>query len=102
KPLEYVYDFSKSWEHIITITGRAKPTAKIRCLSGEGHGVAEDVMGPKGWKDLKQAYQTNNPNEEQKSEREWYETLCWNGSAEGLADDVVRGFDKAAVDRQLV
>ena len=55
KYIEYVYDFGASWEHSITLVGRAEedlPPNVITLVSGEGGGVPED-WGVSGWEELK-------------------------------------------------
>lgn len=50
--LTYEYDHGDSWEHDITVLGRADSTLrhamggieqKVYCIAGEGHPCAEDV-----------------------------------------------------------
>ena len=44
--VEYKYDFGDHWIHTISLVGRALTTGtKPTCLSGEGHGAAEDAGG---------------------------------------------------------
>ncbi|KAI8956761.1 MM3350-like domain-containing protein [Daldinia sp. FL1419] len=62
----YTYDFGDNWEHEMTLLGRAEPSDFV-CIGGSGHPVAEDVGGTRGWRDLKEAYRTAQPDEEQRS-----------------------------------
>lgn len=44
--IEYNYDFGDHWTHRISPIGRAMSRgSKIVCISGEGHGPAEDAGG---------------------------------------------------------
>jgi hypothetical protein len=54
----YVYDFGDNWEHYFEVKGREQATNRFRVVSGEGHGVAEDVGSWTGWNKLKEAYRT--------------------------------------------
>ncbi|KAF2277908.1 uncharacterized protein EI97DRAFT_488020 [Westerdykella ornata] len=86
KAIEYTYDFGDNWVHVVTLEGRAPPTERIVCLSGTGHGVAEDIGSDQGWENLKKAYRTANPDKEQRFARRMYETKCINGDKRGLGD----------------
>ncbi|KAL9117229.1 MAG: hypothetical protein Q9187_006237 [Circinaria calcarea] len=70
-------------------------------MAGEGHGAAEDVGGPRGWKELKEAYAAKKPTAEQKGKREWYEDDCANGYKSGLKCSRHWLWDKAEVIRNL-
>lgn len=80
----YTYDFGDNWRHQMSLQGRGPPTTDFKCISAQGHYVAEDVGSPSGWEKLKAAYRTSNPTQEQKEKREWYESGCSNGEKEGL------------------
>lgn len=82
--MDYTYDFGDNWVHTITLVGRAPFTPNITCVSGTGHGVAENIGSVEGWEDLKNAYRTTSPDDEQKFAREMYETFCLNGDMDGL------------------
>jgi len=89
-----------NWEHRITVEGRAEATDHFICLSGTGHPVAEDVGGVRGWKVLKEAYRTQQPTEEQRERREWYEEAI-NFDPRGLAGDRVNAWDMDEVNQRL-
>ncbi|KAE9971120.1 hypothetical protein BLS_002770 [Venturia inaequalis] len=98
--MEYHYDFGDGWNHEITLKGREKATDRFTCLEGTGHGVAEDVKKD-GWEELKEAYRTNRPNQEQKEKRHWYEYQSSNGNPAGLGGGKEFEWDKSAVDGRL-
>ena len=100
-PMVYEYDFGDCWEHEMTLVGRAERSAFFECTDGEGHGCAEDAGSVDGWIDLVEAYQTTNPNQEQREKRQWYEDTCSNGSSDGLAGDRIRQWDKEAMNVAL-
>lgn len=90
KSLEYHYDFGDGWEHTIEKIDTEPGDGIIRCVSGSGHGVAEDCGGTEGWKKLKSIFrrflQANDPEKTIRSlpsdEREifeWYKQGCSNG-----------------------
>ncbi|KAK4225969.1 hypothetical protein QBC38DRAFT_249065 [Podospora fimiseda] len=89
----YTYDFGDNWEHLMTVEGRAPVTHDFICLSGEGHGVAEDVSSAQGWEALKAAYRAESPSKKQKEKMEWYEKRAVNGDREGLRGDRVKLFE---------
>ncbi|KAI1325568.1 hypothetical protein F5Y16DRAFT_377638 [Xylariaceae sp. FL0255] len=62
----YTYDFGDNWEHILIITGRSPPVNgnTFTCLDGTGHPIAEDGGSYKGWNELKLAYRTIDPNDD--------------------------------------
>ncbi|KAK4165552.1 hypothetical protein QBC43DRAFT_208158 [Cladorrhinum sp. PSN259] len=103
KTMIYTYGFGDNWEHVMTIEGRGtKPTRDFVCLSGEGHGVAEDVGSAAGWEALKKAYRAAKPTEEQKEKMAWYESEASNGDVKGLAGERVNFFDLEKVNKMLV
>ncbi|KAH6842230.1 plasmid pRiA4b ORF-3-like protein-domain-containing protein [Chaetomium sp. MPI-CAGE-AT-0009] len=102
KELVYTYDFGDNWEHYFTVEGRGEFTDHFVCLSGTGHPVGEDVGGFEGWNDLKAAYRAQQPTEDQRDRRKWYETRTRNGDPKGLAGDRVHAWDMARVNRDLV
>jgi len=66
-PMQYEYDFGDCWEHQMTLVSRAeKATDFFQCKAGEGHGVAEDVGSAKGWEELKLAYRSPSPGQDQR------------------------------------
>lgn len=89
--LRYEYDMGDSWEHQITLLGRADqqlhesiggPGApRGLCLSGEGHPCAEDCGSAPGWKDLKATFKKVRGDKDLK---EWYKKMCSNGDPKGL------------------
>ncbi|KAF2842861.1 hypothetical protein M501DRAFT_918381, partial [Patellaria atrata CBS 101060] len=99
--LEYEYNFGECWHHCITLEGRADPTSHFLCLDGEGHGVAEDVGGIRGWEELKEAYRAAVPTEEQREKMHWYETQAINGDKDGLSAGNERRWKRNSVNRQL-
>ncbi|KAM7208544.1 Protein MM3350-like domain containing protein [Naviculisporaceae sp. PSN 640] len=101
--LMYEYDFGDGWEHHITVVDRAPATKKFTCVSGTGHGVAEDVGGSKGWQDLKEAYltPTDRLTPDQRDRRRWYEREAMNGDPRGLGGDRVDFFDLARCNQIL-
>lgn len=99
----YVYDFGDNWEHYMKVVGR-EPALEVddfRCLSGEGHYVAEDVAGNRGWNRLKEAYAAANPTEEQREKMEWFETECSNNDPKGLRGDRINFVDIDAINKAL-
>jgi len=99
--IEYEYDFGDCWTHEITLIGRADATVKFRCLDGEGHGVAEDVGSTRGWWKLKEAYRAENPTQEQKDKRHWFENQATNRDRRGLGNGIERFWDKEAINANL-
>ncbi|KAK1831957.1 MM3350-like domain-containing protein [Podospora conica] len=99
----YTYDFGDNWEHYMTVVGREPATwvDEFHCLAGEGHWVAEDVGGIKGWNKLKEAYAAANPTQEQRDKIKWYENDCPNSDPKGLRGDRVNFFDLGYIDRLL-
>ena len=85
--LKYIYDFGDNWVHSLTYIGRAPKTTQFVCIDGEGHGCAEDVGGPSGWDELKEAYRSPSPNETQEEVKDWYEKHATNGFFTGLAGE---------------
>jgi hypothetical protein len=100
-PIQYEYDFGDSWEHEVTVVGRATATEVFLCTGGEGHGVAEDVGSYRGWQNLKKAYRTQRPTKEQKDKMRWFETQASNADPQGLANGRDRFFDRDAVNFKL-
>jgi hypothetical protein len=100
-PIEYEYDFGDSWEHSITVIGRAPATEVFVCTGGEGHGVAEDVGSDKGWKSLKEAYRAQKPSKDQKDSMRWFETQASNADPHGLGNGRDRFFDRDGVNFKL-
>ena len=91
--IEYEYDMDDGWRHILALLGRATPgtnaqfrapdDAKVVCLSGQGHPVAEDCGGWMGWEDLKIAFK--NPRRAGNRDLvKWYKHECLNGDPGGL------------------
>lgn len=99
--IHYNYDFGDGWEHVITCAGRTGPTAHFICLEGEGHGCAEDVGGPHGWKTLLEAYDADNPTENQKELIDWFETYASNKEPEGLRGEKKWKWDKDGINTVL-
>jgi hypothetical protein len=97
----YTYDFADNWEHFMTVTGRADPTNTFECLSGSGHGVAEDVGGVNGWKALKEAYRVARPSKDQREKMFWFERQASNRDKGGLDGDRVNAWDQEKVNRAL-
>lgn len=98
----YTYDFGDNWEHSFTVEGRAKVTEHFVRLSGTGHAVGENVGSYQGWNELKAAYRTQQPTEDQRDRRQWYETRTRNGDPQGLAGERVNVWDIDQVNRDLV
>ena len=91
--IEYEYDMGDSWHHILALLGRATPgtnaqfgapnDAKVVCLGGQGHPVAEDCGSWMGWEDLKNAFK--NPRRAGNRDLvKWYKDDCLNGHPGGL------------------
>ncbi|KAI4126853.1 MAG: hypothetical protein LQ338_003526 [Usnochroma carphineum] len=91
----YEYDHGDSWEHQITLLGRAEKglhsaltglpvekAQKVLCISGEGHPCAEDCGSAPGWEDLKKEFKKQRGGD--KDLREWYKHQCANGDSKGL------------------
>jgi len=84
------------------LIGRANTAEKKpACISGEGHGPAEDVGGTYGWEMLKAAYESPNPDPEQREKMAWYEKHCMNGQRTGLKNGTYWVWDKAEVNKRL-
>lgn len=98
---EYEYDFGNCWIHRITVIGRDTSTEYFVCLDGEGHGVAEDVGSYKGWKELKEAYRTDHPDEKQRERRKWFENVASNRDLMGLGGGRERLFDREGINANL-
>ena len=89
--IDYEYDHGDSWEHQITLLGRATKNLHrvvaaddidgVICLGGEGHPCAEDCGGAPGWEGLKEAFKKPRGDPELKN---WYKTQCFNGDKKGL------------------
>ena len=89
--LQYEYDMGDSWQHQITLLGRAdkhlheslggKGAPKGLCLGGEGHPCAEDCGSEPGWQNLKDAFKKARGDKDLK---EWYKRTCSNGDPKGL------------------
>lgn len=97
--MEYLYDFGDGWKHIITIQSWGEPSSQFKCIDGSGHGLPEDVKRP-GWPELKEAYRTSNPNEEQREKRMWFETQASNCDPDGLGGREYR-WSKVEVNQKL-
>lgn len=91
--LTYEYDMGDGWEHEISVLGRADShlgdalgvnefNQKILCISGEGHGCAEDCGGPPGWENLKDTFKKARGGD--KDLKDWYKNMCLNGDKKGL------------------
>ena len=88
----YEYDHGDSWNHSITLMGRADPMLKkalgapdefrVLCIAGEGHACAEDVGGIYGWKDLKEVFKPRKKDPDDK--KDWYKNVCSNGDKKGI------------------
>lgn len=100
-PMEYEYDFGDSWEHEISVIGRAPATSAFVCSGGEGHGVAEDVGSVNGWQSLKKAYRTQRPDKDQKERMYWFERQASNSDPYGLGNGRDRLFDRDGVNFKL-
>lgn len=98
--IEYEYDVGDCWTHEIRLTGR-REVGPFEVLDGEGHGVAEDVGSVDGWENLKKAYRSTNPNDEQQYRMEWYEHSAFNCDPEGLGNGRDRIWDKDAINISL-
>lgn len=99
--IEYEYDFGDCWLHRITVIGRTAATSTFKCLDGEGRGVAEDCGSTPGWKDLKGAYRTTSPTQEQKDKRHWFENQATNRDRRGLGNGLLMVWDKDAINANL-
>lgn len=99
----YEYDFGDGWEHYITLVSRAPATNKFECVSGTGHGAAEDVGGSVGWRQLKEVYQipADRLTPDQRESRQWFEQMACNGDPRGLGDELVNFFDLARCNQDL-
>jgi len=98
--MEYMYDFGDCWKHVISLKGRTEASNHFKCTDGSGHGVAEDVK-MHGWKELKEAYRTINPNKSQREHREWFETQASNRDPNGLANKREFSWSKEEVNWRL-
>lgn len=101
-PMQYEYDFGDCWEHQMTHETRAeKATDFFQCKTGEGHGVAEDVGSANGWEELKLAYRSSRPSEDQKEKMDWFENLASNEDRHGLDNGGDRRWPKTKVNSRL-
>lgn len=101
-PFQYEYDFGDNWEPQISRLPRAeKATDFFQCPAGEGHGVAEDVGSKTGWEDLKKAYRSQRPNDQQKEKMRWFENLASNEDRHGLNNGRDRQWPKTKVNSRL-
>ncbi|MCJ1468520.1 hypothetical protein MMC07_007149 [Pseudocyphellaria aurata] len=100
-PVEYEYDFGDGWSHDITPIGRTDATDIFLCTDGEGHECAEDVGGPGGWDELKEAYRARKPTKAQREHKNWYETCACNGDEGGLGHGSDRVWSKEEINRDL-
>lgn len=101
-PMQYEYDFGDCWEHQITHVSRAeKATDFFQCKAGEGHGVAEDVGSAKGWEELKLAYRSSRPDQDQKEKMDWFGNLASNEDRHGLDNGGDRMWPKTKVNSRL-
>jgi Plasmid pRiA4b ORF-3-like protein len=99
--IEYDYDFGDNWLHEIVVVGRETASDKFICVAGEGHGAAEDIHGPTGWEELKEAYRAEAPTGEQKGLRGWYENSASNKDSRGLGGDREWVWDQIGVNVAL-
>lgn len=101
KTIHYVYDFEDGWEHVITCAGRADPTTKFVVLGGEGHGCAENVGGVFRWATLIEAYESDEPSEEQRRLMSWFENEAHNKDPRGLRGVAKYAWDKDRINATL-
>ncbi|KAH8589799.1 U1biquitin-specific peptidase-like protein [Bisporella sp. PMI_857] len=101
KTIHYNYDLGDGWEHVISCTGRTDATAPFVCLEGEGHGCAEDVGGHIGWKELLEAYDSQNPTKAQKEDMTWFEQRASNKDPEGLRGELKWKWDRDRINQVL-
>lgn len=97
----YEYDFGDCWNHGIEIIGRGRPNDGWECLVGEGHECVEDVGGAEGWQELKKAYKTKTPTEEEEEKMHWFETHASNADDKGLKHGREYVWDRDAVNFRL-
>ncbi|KAI1467507.1 MM3350-like domain-containing protein [Daldinia caldariorum] len=118
----YSYDFGDGWEHEMALLGthveddgggnnnasadananaNAVTTNHFVCVGGTGHPAAEDAGGSFGWEKLKEAYGAGRPDAEQRYLRRWFEKMCSNGSARGLAGARVDEWHREGVNQVL-
>lgn len=97
KQIIYTYDFGDNWEHHMTIEGR-DDVKDFVCLSGTGHPVIENAGGASGWNEIKAAYRTSQPNQEQRERREWFEEHAVGCHHNGLDVDE---WDMDAANREI-
>ena len=102
KTIHYNYDFGDGWEHVMSCTGRTYATAHFVCLEGEGHSCAEDVGGYTGWKELLEAYETQNPTKAQKEKMLWFDECASNKDPGGLRGELKWVWDKDRANQVLV
>ena len=98
---EYEYDFGDCWCHEITALGREPATDFFLCKDGEGHYVAEDVGGTKGWENLKAAYRASRPDKEQRDKMIWFEQVTSNADPHGLRNGRERSWAKTSINGRL-
>ena len=110
----YEYDMGDGWAHEIVFLGRAASNlnaqlhapkdVQVLCLSGQGHGAAEDAGGVGGWEHLKALF-TNKRMRDEDDRKGWYKKECHNGDPKGLEpwkwdlldvnDDLFEAFESA-------
>ncbi|KAI9641353.1 hypothetical protein NHQ30_010155 [Ciborinia camelliae] len=101
RTIHYQYDYGDNWEHVIICGGRADPTLNFVVLGGEGHGCAEDVGGYGGWTDLIEAYESDNPTEDQQASMTWFEEKAHNKDPKGLRGAAKYTWDKDRINSVL-
>lgn len=97
----YTYDYGDCWVHEFSIVGSAPSTAKIRCIDGGGHYIAEDAGHVQGWKEVLEAYRATRPNKEQLEKRKWFERRASNADPAGLANGGEKRWDMDGINMKL-
>lgn len=104
---EYFMEFwyyrpGEHWPHYIKYRGRGTATANFICTSGYGHGPAEDIGGPAGWKSLLKAYDAPSVDLKMKRDMEWFQVCAKNNrNPRGLKGDLKHNWDGSIVNTRL-
>ncbi|MCJ1303582.1 hypothetical protein MMC08_006392 [Hypocenomyce scalaris] len=97
----YQYDLLSNWDHTVEMVGREPLTEYIYCTTGQGHPAGERGWGPVCWEELKKAYRSKTPTEDQQTWMRWYEQYCTNGDKAGLRGGNEHVWDRGWVNQML-
>lgn len=101
-PMQYEYDFGDCWEHSLSLLCRVdNATDFFQCIAGEGHSMAEDAGGVKGWEELKLGYRAQALWKEQKEKMRWFEREASNRDEAALGNGWERIWAKTKINGRL-